>query len=139
MSHAPRRSQITRLTGLLLAVPFLLLSLVAPGVMPSRGADGGLVMVICSGHGPVEIAVDAATGQPLPDGADAPDQGPDKAPQDGRCAWAQSVAAALPMPAPALSMPARLVRSDPPALPGPAWRPAHDPQRPLPRGPPGFA
>lgn len=50
--------------GALLA-PFLLMSLIAAHLMPSHGADGGMVLVICSTDGPKTITIDPATGEPV--------------------------------------------------------------------------
>lgn len=82
--------------------PFLLLSLISPGVMPARGADGALVLVLCTADGMVETAVDPVTLEPLT----APDGGPGQHPQNARdhCPWVslhglamQAVAAPMPV------------------------------------------
>jgi len=65
--------------------PFFLLSLFSNGVMPLRTAEG-LVLVICTGEGPLEMVIDPATGDPI-------DQAPDhQAPDDrqGHCDWASA-------------------------------------------------
>ncbi len=67
--------------------PFLLLSLISPGVMPARGADGAVTLVLCTPEGIVEIAVDPQTLQPLDDGADGPARHPDPGAGD-HCPWA---------------------------------------------------
>ncbi len=91
-----------------LIAPFLLLSLIPPGVMPSRAADGTLVLVLCTGEGMVEQVIDLATGAPV---EDAPTK-------DRACDWAcgQSVAAlaALPQMPP---VPLAATRLDPPPAP----------------------
>lgn len=79
--------------GLVLVLPFVLLTLIAPGYMPVRDADGGLRMVICSDAGMVEITIDPATGEPV-----------ESAPEDGRCAWMAAAMADL-VPAQALPKP----------------------------------
>lgn len=79
--------------------PFLLLSLLSPGVMPARDSDGALILVLCTADGLVETAIDPVTLQPLK----AP-QG--KHPENARdlCPWASlhsaaHLTAATPMPA----------------------------------------
>jgi hypothetical protein len=67
-------------------IPFAISSLIGSAVMPARGADGTLTLVICSGGGMVEITVDALTMEPVPDSPD--DQRP--ASSDDHCAWAAS-------------------------------------------------
>lgn len=121
-----RQHRFLRLACLLPALPFVLLSLVAPGYMPGRGDDGMLTMVICADGAMVEMVMDAATGAP----ADR------AAPEDGRCAWAQA-ALALAVPGqPDLPPPLRLVHRLHPAAPDDLWRPAHDPRGLFARGPP---
>jgi len=56
--------------GWLLIAPFLLTLLVPPSIMPARTADGGMSIVICTGDGPLEMRIDPATGEPLPDHKD---------------------------------------------------------------------
>lgn len=60
--------------------PFFLLTLFSNGVMPLRTAEG-LVLVICTGEGPLEMVIDPATGDPI-----------DQAPNDrqGHCDWASA-------------------------------------------------
>ncbi|SED63669.1 hypothetical protein SAMN05519105_4326 [Rhodobacter sp. 24-YEA-8] len=68
-----------------LFAPFLLTSLIAPGVMPVRDASGVLVLVICSAEGMTEIAVDPLTLEPLAAGdIPAPEHKSD------HCAWANA-------------------------------------------------
>lgn len=55
--------------------PFVLLSLIAPGVMPARAQGGVLMLVICDGAGMTEIAVDPRTLQPVETSPDH-DSGP---------------------------------------------------------------
>lgn len=121
-----RQSHCLRVTGLLLVLPFLLLSLIAPGFMPVRGADGGVAIVICADGAMAEIIVDAATGQPMPDAA----------PQDERCAWAQAAVVVAELAQPALVPPVALPLGFHPVAPHDLWRPAHDPRGLWARGPP---
>lgn len=66
--------------GLWLAVlPFLLVALIAPGVMPARDGNGTLTLVLCADGATTEMQVDLATGQPVQPGPDA---------ADDRCDWA---------------------------------------------------
>lgn len=57
--------------------PFLLMSLLSPAVMPARGLDGAMTLVLCSGEGPVTVTLDPVSGEPV-----------HKAPDAGRCDWA---------------------------------------------------
>lgn len=109
------------LRGLVLAAMVVVLalgSLLPRGAMPYRAADGSLVLVLCTGDGPVEMLLDTATGDTRP------------VPKDtghGPCDWACAqpvlaeapalslpdplwqVAATLQAPAPATGAPARQV------------------------------
>ncbi len=68
-----------------LFAPFLLTSLIAPGVMPVRDAGGVLMLVICSAEGMTEIAVDPLTLEPL-----AAEDLPAPAHKSDHCAWANA-------------------------------------------------
>lgn len=61
-----------------LVAPFLLFSLFSNAVMPVSAPDG-LVLVICTGEGPLEMVIDPETGEPVP-----------KPAHDGsvKCSWA---------------------------------------------------
>lgn len=50
--------------GALLA-PFLLFSLIAAQVMPSRTLEGALVMVLCTSAGLQQVAIDPVSGEPV--------------------------------------------------------------------------
>ena len=76
-------------------LPFLLLSLVSNGVMPQRMAEG-VVLVICTGDGPLAIAVDPDSGKPA-------EKAPDT--RSGRCDWANATPPATLCPP--LQLPAR--------------------------------
>lgn len=52
-------------------LPFLLFSILASGVMPSRTDNGTLTLVICSGHGKIEQTVDRITFEPIEKESDA--------------------------------------------------------------------
>ncbi|PTE15541.1 hypothetical protein [Pseudogemmobacter blasticus] len=90
-----------------LLVPFLLMSLISPAVMPARADDGTLTLVLCTGDGPVEMTIDLATGAPA---KKAPDGSPD------RCAWAcAQCAGACPGGCAGAALPhLALRRADPP-------------------------
>jgi hypothetical protein len=88
-----------------LLAPFFLAALIHPGVMPGRGADGGVVMVICGADGPRLMSLADVPG---PDGPEAP------APAD-RCDWAHARDAAAPAAPPSLLLPA-LLSAPPDAL-----------------------
>ncbi|MAA96776.1 MAG: hypothetical protein CMN87_17980 [Stappia sp.] len=83
-------------------IPFVVSSLIGSAVMPAKGADGTLTLVICSGSGMIEIAVDPLTMEPV---SESPDEQSPKL-QTNYCAWAAShVAIDLPVIA---AIPARL-------------------------------
>lgn len=127
MTFAPApRSVWMRLAGLVLAMPFVLLSLVAQGYMPARGDDGALRIVICTGQGPVAMVLDPETGRLKP----APEV------VDGRCSWAQAALALTVPEAPVLRVPLRLAQAFHPVAPDDLWRPAYDPLGIWARGPP---
>lgn len=75
-----------RLAGWLVVLPFVLFSLILPGVMPTRdamgasGSAGGIRLVLCSGAGPIEMVM-AADGTLHP-----ADTAPDH--QHAACDWA---------------------------------------------------
>lgn len=59
--------------------PFLILSGIAPQVVPARAADGVMTMVLCGSHGPEQVLIDLTTGELVDQGTGQPDE---------RCAWA---------------------------------------------------
>jgi hypothetical protein len=118
-------SKIRRSLWRLLLVPFLLLTLMPPGVMPHRAADGQLRLVLCTENGPVETVIDLATGQEVP-----------AEPDDGRCDWAAAHPAAVPGGvAPDLAWPVVLARVERLAL-APVWQPRALPGAVRARAPP---
>jgi hypothetical protein len=109
----------------LMLLPFAALSLLAPGVMPGRAADGKVVLVLCTPDGPQEMSVDL--GGPTPDH-----------PTDPRCAWAQAhVVADLGLGTSFPILAGRVTRAAP-ATSYQSFRPAHDPRGIFARGPPVF-
>lgn len=77
-------------------LPFALSSGLAAGLMPARGADGSIILVICTADGMVETAFDPVTMMPVDDGnQDEPAQDP--------CAWAHAHASATLVPLTALA------------------------------------
>lgn len=89
--------------------PFFLLSLLSQGVMPVPSDGGGLVMVICSGDGPVEVTIDPETGEPVR-----------KSRRDasGVCAWAiAKPLVSLTTVADLPTLVSRMHPAEPPALP----------------------
>lgn len=76
--------------------PLLLLSLLSPGVMPTRGTDGALMLVLCTADGMVETAIDPVTFEPVK-----------RHPESAReyCPWVSLHSAAFLAPVP--PMPAR--------------------------------
>lgn len=121
---------LRRLAAALVLVPVLLAVLLAAlipaGLMPARAADGALTLVLCTPEGPVTLAVDPATGEPVQ--PSAPD----------RCAWAMAHAAAvLPAPLPAIT-PAACAAEPLRAVPSALAAPRREAASPLPRGPPSL-
>ncbi|KGJ11011.1 hypothetical protein EQ718_25825 (plasmid) [Paracoccus versutus] len=60
-----RGTALRRLCCWLAVLPFLLFSLIQPGTMFVRDAQGSVAVVLCSGEGPVQMAV-AADGSLVP-------------------------------------------------------------------------
>lgn len=120
-----RRALGSRVSLWLTLFAFGILSLLPAHVMPKRTPAGAFVVVLCADGGPVELALDPVTGQPVP------------VEHVDRCPYAVATAAFdLPLPAPALARPAGAVvrRNLPPlSIPLVARQPA---LLPLPRGPP---
>ncbi|MFN3282518.1 MAG: hypothetical protein ACK40I_12760 [Tabrizicola sp.] len=77
-----------------LLAPFVFLSLVASVLMPARAVDGTGSFVLCSGDGPMRMAIDPVTGKLTRMSGD----GPIGTPRDG-CAWACAQAQVM-IPAP---------------------------------------
>ena len=114
---------------LVVVLPLLALGLLPAGVMPGQDHDGGVVLVLCSGNGPMLMTLDPATGSFK--------QAPPSAPKTA-CDWAMAqgggtlpTALTLPMP------PQTLVRAAP-ALASLDFRPTHDPRGIYARGPPSL-
>lgn len=119
-------SALQRLLQVALLVPLLLSAFVPQGVMPGGDGAGGLVMVLCSGDGPVEITLDPVTGEPVEKRATA-------------CDWACGQFAAALIDHPALPPRAATLHRAAAALPDALWQPAHDPRSLWARGPPSLA
>ena len=54
------RTPTMRLLGWILVLPFLALCLLPTPVMATRSADGNMVLVLCTGNGPMEVTINAA-------------------------------------------------------------------------------
>jgi hypothetical protein len=78
-----------------LLAPFFLAALIHPGVMPGRGGDGGIMMMICGAIGPRVMWLAEIPG---PDGEEHP------AAAD-RCDWAHARDAVAPAAPPAVPLP----------------------------------
>ena len=124
---ARAHSGLRRLCLWVLLAPFVLLSLLSPGVMPARAADGTLVLVLCSDGGTSEMVIDLATGQPV----EQTDTG-----RSDRCDWAcgQMALADLALPIP--PAPVRLARPVEPAAAPVSLSLAHATGLPPATGPP---
>lgn len=119
---------MTRLAALFRFALVLLLLFAAQfqvGLMPAEDASGRMVMVICSGDGPLMMVVDPQTGELRP----AP-----PATQTSGCHWAGGDVAVV-TPTQPLVLEAQLSAVDP-VIETDLWRPAHDPRGIWARGPP---
>jgi hypothetical protein len=125
--HAPHG--LIGLLRILVLLPFLGLSLLPQGVMPSRAADGTLTLTLCSGGGPVVVTIDLATGEPV-----APGHG--KVSQT--CDWAMGQVAALVGADSVANGPLQVLRPFDAAPETFAYRPAYDPRGLWARGPPAL-
>ena len=119
----PILQTLRRAAAVLMLLPFLALCLLSPAAMLDRDASGKMVLVLCTGDGPVEMAVDLGTGPPQ---------------TKQRCDWAAAHTAsvfsapfALPVWA---STPGRATTATATA----EWHPAFDPRNLWARGPPSL-
>ena len=97
--------------------------------MPGQGSDGGVVLVLCSGSGPMLMRLDPATGT----FKKAPPASPKSA-----CDWGMAqVGITLPA-AIALPLPPQTLARATSALASLDFRPAHDPRGIYARGPPSL-
>ena len=108
-------------------LPLIALAVFPAGVMPTQGSDGEMVLVLCTGDGPMLMTLDPTTGT----FQKAPPSSPKSV-----CDWAMaqagvSLPAAITLPVP----PQTLVRAAP-ALASLDFRPTHDPRGIYARGPP---
>lgn len=90
------------------------MSLLASALMPARAADGTGAFLLCTGDGPVSMALDPVTGRL----ARVPDEDPIGTSRD-RCAWACAQAVAMvpaPVAMPTLAVAAARAAPPPPAL-----------------------
>ena len=126
MKRLRSRSLLDNLTSAftaLLLLPFLALCLLSPAAMLERNTSGALVLVLCTGDGPVEMTLDLGTG------TDAPQT-------NKRCDWAAAHPTALDVAPFTLPVAAATFDRAAPTLANPAWYPAHDPRNLWARGPP---
>ena len=127
-SHiSPFLHGLRRVAATLMLMPFLALCFISPAAMLERGASGSLVMVLCTGDGAVEMAVDLGTGNKT----DAPQT-------KQRCDWAAAHAAVLNVAPIALPTAAVTHHRATATLANPDWRAAHDPRNLWARGPPNL-
>ncbi|MCW1918924.1 hypothetical protein NX862_09160 [Rhodobacter sp. KR11] len=95
------------------------------GLMPAEDASGQMVMVICSGDGPMMMVLDPQTGELR--------QAPPSTTKSG-CHWASADVAVVPVSLPVvIAAPVRAVSH---VTESDLWRPAHDPRGLWARGPP---
>lgn len=95
---AAARGRWLRQLRWLLVLPFLMLSLLTPGTMLTQDAQGGVMVVLCAGDGPVEMML-APDGSLHDKSAADPHQ---------RCDWAPHAQPAIAQPAAALPVLVRL-------------------------------
>ena len=124
---SPHLQGLRHALAALLLLPFLALCLLSPAAMLERGSSGALVMVLCTGDGPVEMTVDLGTGH---------DTGTPQTKQ--RCDWATAHAAVLDVAPIALPSATAAYHRAAPALAIALWRAAHDPRNLWARGPPNL-
>ena len=110
-------------------LPLLALGVFPAGVMPTQGSDGEMVLVLCTGDGPMLMTLDPTTGTLQKAQPSSP---------KSVCDWAIAQAgvtlpAAITLPVP----PQTLVRAAP-ALASLDFRPTHDPRGIYARGPPSL-
>ena len=121
-SHiSPFLHGLRRVAATLMLMPFLALCFISPAAMLERGASGLLVMVLCTGDGAVEMAVDLGTGAPQ---------------TKQRCDWAAAHATVLDAASFALPTAAVTHHRATATLANPVWRAAYDPRNLWARGPP---
>jgi hypothetical protein len=113
--------RIDRLCAWLFLAPFFLMMLIPASVMPTRGADGQLVLAICTGDGPITVSDPAA------------DPGKARAP----CDWAMGHDAAARVDMTTTPQPMVYVRAVPVGAVA-LWRPTHDTRSAHARGPPAI-
>lgn len=89
-----RSGRSSRPVSWLLLVPFLLLAMLPGGVMPRVSAQG-IVLVLCTGDGMLELRVDPRTGEPVEESEAA----------DRHCPWAQMRLTEALIAAPVLPLP----------------------------------
>lgn len=102
-------------------LPFLALCLIPPTAMLDRDSSGSLVLVLCSGDGPVEMTVDLGSGTPQ---------------TNQRCDWALAHDTVLEAPPFALPTGEVSFQRATPARAATLWHPAYDPRDLWARGPP---
>ena len=119
---------MSRFSAILRPILLLLLIFSAQfqvGLMPAQGAEGGTVMVICSGDGPMMMVLDPATGEFRP--------APPSTRKSG-CDWAGCGLAVEPVQVTPVFV-SRVIPATP-VIETDLWRPAHDPRGLWARGPP---
>ncbi|MBV7408338.1 DUF2946 family protein [Maritimibacter sp. DP1N21-5] len=123
------------LTRWIVAFALTISALLPASVMTTRDAAGEWTVVICTGDGPLELAVDPATGAPIGPASDIP--GEDGASQKGALCHLNDLRSALvAFDLPGVRLAATLAQAapEPVALPLPPRAPRFD--RPIPRAPP---
>lgn len=129
-----RTPALHKFCAALLQLPVVLamvvLGLLPAGVMPAQGADGSMVMAICSGGQAVSMTFDPATGEYAPAKPVSEKSG---------CDWAMAqVVSDMGVPV-ALPVPVFTTHRAAPTLAQVLWHPAHDPRGIQARGPPSSA
>lgn len=126
MGHAPIITHLMRLLRVALLVPFLALTLIPAQMMPARGADGTLTIVLCVNGGAQTVTVDLTTGKPVRQAA------------DGRCDWACAQMAVVDLAQPVMPVVAMQARQAQPSATPTILAMARATGLPPATGPPGL-
>jgi hypothetical protein len=130
---------LRRLAALALVLVFAVFSALPVGVMPVKGSDGTIRVVLCTGDGPVEVTLDARGAVVADDDASAHHGGTDPTDTRMSCDWAGAQHAALHA-APVQLLPvAATLRPAIPAIRAALWQPRPVQHGVQPRAPPSHA
>jgi hypothetical protein len=128
-AHSLAMRGLSRWISLVLMLPLLLALALPQGVMPAQAQGGQIVMVLCSGEGPMQMLYDPQTGDlnELP-----------PAQKSSGCDWAMAQSGFALGLAFALPLQLACARRAEPDLPSPLFRPVFAPCSQWARGPPAL-